>query len=215
MRFLRLVILAVFTLSVCLNAYFVLLRPYEKMLVQQRLLSATHRSGPTIWLGDSILAAIEPDRPDVRNLSVSGATVDFVRTVILSTALSMRPSRVVVALGINDLRTGVGPEDLRDSLAEICEIILSSDSQVEIVLLAILPLARSTELAGATDNAEIEHLNLLLRDLAHAPRLSFVDHSGMFRAGGDLADRLSFDGLHPNFSGKQRLQEVLLSGIGG
>lgn len=215
MRFLRLVMLAVFTLSACLNAYFMLLRPHEQMLVQQRLLSATHRSGPIIWLGDSILAVIEPDRPDVRNLSVSGASVDFVRTDILSTALSIRPSRVVVALGINDLRMGVGPEDVRDSLAGICEIILSSDSQVEIVLLAVLPLARSTELAGATDNAEIDRLNRLLKDLAHMPRLSFVDHSGMFRAEGGLADRLSFDGLHPNVPGKQRLQELLLSGIGG
>ncbi|WP_075223281.1 GDSL-type esterase/lipase family protein [Acuticoccus yangtzensis] len=187
--------------------------PIKRMLWRAHLSTAAYAARPVVILGDSILVPLDPPEGTL-NLAVSGATVAATMAKVLPSALAMAPRRIIIGLGINDLRAGRVPEDVAADLAGLVRTITAADPSTDIVLLAVLPLARAAgpRQAAEADNREITALNTRLAEEARAGAHGFLDHSGLFTVAGGLDDRLTYDGLHLNAAGLDILSRVLLSG---
>ena len=214
----RFLLAAALLLSLALNGalsiWYIGITPVKRMLWEAHLQVMVHDARPVVLLGDSIMASLEA--PDgVVNLAVSGATAPFTLAEVLPDALKLEPRRVVVGLGINDLRGGRAPEAVAADLIALGEQITQADASTDIVFLAVLPLARSTDYAGATDNAAIAALNARLAEHAEVAMHGFVDHTGLFMVADALEDRLTYDGLHLNAAGLELLRRVVLTGLAG
>jgi lysophospholipase L1-like esterase len=208
----RLALLLSLLLNAALFFWYIWITPIERMLAKVRIEGALHAAQPVVVLGDSILEVLGAPE-GVQNLSVSGATVPWTMREVLPTAIELDPRRVIIGLGINDLRGSASPEQVADRLIELVDQLRATDPAVDITILAILPLARKSALAGETDNAEIALLNSILAEAARQRTFGFVDHSALFSVGGAFSDALTHDGLHPNAAGEEILGRLLFGGL--
>lgn len=103
------------------------------------------------------------------------------------------PDVVVVALGVNDLRTGSTPAELRANTIEVVRQIRAADPTVDIVLGAV----PQTWVAGADEH------NAALPGLTDELTTSESLVTATVPAGWTQAD--TTDNLHPNTSGQQKL----------
>lgn len=185
---------------------------YRRMLWHVRGAWMVHAARPVVIIGDSILAPLDPPE-GVENLAIGGATVPFTMDNVLMHALALQPRRVIIGLGVNDLRWGASPQEVAERIAGLVEAIAQADPTTEIVVLSVLPLARGTRHQAETDNDEILALNALLAEAARAGTHGFVDHAARFTVGGALDDRLSSDGIHLNAAGLRLLSLLLFRGL--
>jgi lysophospholipase L1-like esterase len=202
-------------LSIAMNTllvtWFMGVSPLSRQIAAYQLDLRKHAARPVVILGDSILAAV--DSPEgVVNLAMNGATIDSTLDEVLPRIGSLEPRRVLVGLGINDLRYGALPEEAAQKLLTLANAITEEDPSTEVIILAVLPLARTTPLAAQTNNKEIVELNLRLSE-AVARRHKYIDHTRLFIVGGALDDSLTYDGLHLNGLGEGILARLLFHGL--
>ena len=212
MRWIGVLLVGSLLLNAILFVWYWGVSPVRRSMHVARLVDRTWNVRPVVLIGDSILEPIETP-PSVRNVSVPGATVGFVRDEVIEGVLALRPRRVVIALGINDLRYGIPPDRVADEISQLVGLLLRADPSLDVVVLSILPFARDTPLTGETDNAEIIAANAALRTKALSQPHGFVDYSGLLSVSGALDDDLTHDGLHLNRTGLALLSRLLFSGI--
>lgn len=186
--------------------------PWRQEQYVARVLASTYDVRPTALLGDSILEAVGAV-PDGFNLAVSGATVPFTRQEVLPVLQDLKPRRVLIGLGINDLRYGAEPLAVAADVQRLVDEVAQAEPAAEIIVLGLLPLSRATDLTGQTSNAEISVLNQALAEAASTGGHRFVNPFTLFSVAGALDDRLTHDGLHPNAAGQALLRRLLFTGL--
>lgn len=191
------------------------LRADERTALLATLARQQHRSGPVVILGDSIVAGVGAAGDRAVNLAVPGATIDWIAANQIGLIASLRPSRILLAAGVNDLRAGAVAEDTANRLLSLAENLETAAPGAEVIVLAILPPARTGELAGSAEIEEVVQTNSLLLAGAAARGLAAIDHSALFGGAAGLQDRLTYDGLHLNAAGAALLEDVLFDGLTG
>jgi len=199
-------------LNVTFLTWSMILAPWRQEQLLAMAKSKVNSTRPVVLIGDSILADLQPSN-GVLNLSVSGATVSFVKREVLPSVFRLEPRRVIVALGINDLRAGVSPTSVASSIESLVQEIEEADRSTEIIVLSVLPMSRSTSPPEDLENESITELNEKLAIAARIGAHGFVDYSALYAVTGALDDRLTYDGLHPNTAGQAILHRILLSGL--
>jgi lysophospholipase L1-like esterase len=191
------------------------LRDDARAALAAQLAGREHESGPTIIIGDSIIAAAGSRQDQALNLAVAGATISWIADHQLDMVADLGPSRIIVAAGINDLRSGASPGETAARLLALASSLKSRMPGARVILMAILPPARNGEFAGLASVADVLETNRLLLEQAAARGFSVIDHSLLFARADGLEDRLTFDGLHLNAAGQAVLSGLLFEGLAG
>lgn len=175
-----------------------------------RNLDRRPRDAPVVLLGDSVTECwfLSPDHltaafgPDVVNLGVGSDRVEHVRWRVANGELDparVRPKRVVVCVGVNNLWAGHPPAAVRDAVAALVADVRSLQPAAEVVLLALTP-------AGETPadplRRSVAELNSLLPSV---PGVTFVPAGGsLVEPGGRIDPSVMPDFVHPSPEGYRR-----------
>lgn len=135
---------------------------------------------------------------DVVNHGVAGDTTMGLWTRV-NRATRLSPWAVILQIGINDLGQGLTPEELADNHARIWRDIRANSPQSVLVVCSLLPI-REEKLGWTSSwlaNKRVKAVNKLLRDLAAAAKLPFLDlFSVIADEQGELPERMTLDGVH-------------------
>ena len=124
---------------------------------------------------------------------------DWVRT--------MQPDIVLIHLGTNDLRAGQSLESTMDELWDLIQALRQENPSIKVLLAQLIPIAGN--------EAQVEQLNQLIARVAEymsietSPVLLVDQFSGFNAAVGQE----TYDGLHPNELGEQKLAERWFSAL--
>lgn len=195
--------------------WFQVLRPDQRSAHWARQMLAIYRPGPTVILGDSVIAALPQRTNRALNLAVAGASLQWIAEQQLSELRGLRPARVIIAAGINDLRAGVAPVEVAARMERIVDAIRRLPGPPEVTVLAVLPPAQGSRLAGGASAEHVDALNAMLMERCAPDGFGFVDHRGLMTESGYLRPALSSDGLHLNGRGLAVLDELLFAGLAG
>ena len=143
----------------------------------------TDHEGHWGWLADEVLAKID------------------------GWAASAKPDIVLLHLGTNDIGSGQDVGETVEEVAQIIERLRKRNSGVHVLLAAIIPLAYD----GATE--PIRRFNANLAVLAQklnstTSRVLLVDQFEGFDA-----ERDTYDGVHPNETGNQKMAAKWFAGL--
>jgi len=116
------------------------------------------------------------------------------------------PDLVLLHLGTNDAADGDSPRAIAERLARIVELLRAKNPRVRIALAKLIPLAGDSGGAIAALNREIGSLGERLAT-KESP-VVVVDQNSGFDPATD-----SYDGIHPNAAGEEKMAARWLEGI--
>ncbi len=162
------------------------------------------KTGGTVFLGDSLVEycplteLLEIDGP-VYNRGVHGATTLDILNHLDEQLIGLKPKRVILWAGINDLRL-YSPEETLDHLRRLVEAIRRALPDCTIFVQSVLPVnfARFPRDQKGRNRQTIAQVNVGLSVLADHV---FGVPEDLFDAQGLLRQELSVDGLHLTVDG--------------
>lgn len=186
-----------------------------RLYAQERLTileSLPRREGGTVFLGDSLT-----DRGEwaetfagatFRNRGIAGDTTrDILARVPAIVAL--RPSRVLLLAGVNDLGAGEPVAAIAERYRAIVAALRGGVPGVRIFCESVLPV-REGLAPKVFDNRVIVELNQAIAHIASEGDCTYVDvRSALLDAAGQLDARFTLDGLHLTGPGYAAWSEVL------
>ena len=149
-----------------------------------------------IFLGDSITDFVNFDEvlPSYRiiNRGIAGDTTSGVLRR-LGEVISLRPEKLFLLIGTNDLGQDVWPEAIARNIREIVSRVQAKSPQTRIYLQAVFPTRHNS----SRPNELIQELNSGIRVIAEELNCTFIDlYPLLLDAEGLLAEEYTLDGLH-------------------
>lgn len=182
-----------------------------KALLEQEAQAVAKGQGSNrlaVLLGDSISMWFPQDRlPQGRIWLNQGISGDTSRGILsrLSALRGTRPDTIYILAGINDLRQGMGVDEILENHRQILRRLRQEHPGAQVVLQSILP----TRLAQIP-NQQIEWINQQLAAIARSEGASYLDLYAQFSdRAGNLQSELTTDGLHLNARGYELWQGTL------
>jgi lysophospholipase L1-like esterase len=175
-----------------------------------------------VFLGDSITENWAKADPQLfssgRMLGrgISGQTSAQMLLRFHADVVALKPKRVHILAGTNDVAGNTGPVGVREYRDNITAMVeMARANGIGVILGSIPPAQRffwRPELAVAPRIAEF---NAWLQAYAKQQRLGFVDYHAALAdvAGEDLAPELGNDGVHPNRNGYAVMRRVVLRAL--
>lgn len=150
---------------------------------------------------------IRPQQYDPDHEGHWGWFADEVLARIADWAARTEPDIALVHLGTNDIGSGQDPLDTVKEVGQIVALLRQQNANIHVLLAAIIPIDH----AGA--NKRVKTYNAALGALARSlddarSRILIVDQFSGFDASQD-----TYDGLHPNESGIQKMAIRWLSAL--
>jgi lysophospholipase L1-like esterase len=169
-----------------------------------------------VFIGDSITEnwlLAQPDFFDrgVVNRGISGQTTAQMLVRFRADVVALRPKRVHILGGTNDVAGNTGPTSVQDYKNNIMSMVeLARANGIEVILGAIPPAAAFTWRPQLQPAPRIQELNAWLRDYATQQGIGFVDYyTPLAGASGELRSDLGNDGVHPNRRGYAIMRRLL------
>ncbi len=125
--------------------------------------------------------------------------------------LDLKPSKVVLLIGVNDLKTRQ-PEEVRETIGTIVTSIHQKLPETQIILLSVFPMNESPRFVRTPshrNNDSINRLNTLLSDLSGDGVTYLNLHGALCDESGELPLNRTVDGLHLNVDGYRVVSEIL------
>lgn len=147
----------------------------------------------------------------IRNMGLSGATIGD--TEVLIQALPDRNlESIVLMCGVNDLGRGTAPDECLAAYSKLL-IAVKRLNPKRIYVLSVLPMRSSAvERRNAEINRNVATLNTGLAELSSRLNAIYVDLVGAVAGpGGSMSESLTYDGLHLNPAGYERLARQFAS----
>lgn len=174
--------------------------------------NANLAEGQIVFIGDSItdLYILDDHYADlplaVYNRGIGGDTTDGVLDRLQVSVFDIKPSKVVLMIGTNDVNGGVDSDRILERYEQIIRRIYEALPQVELYCMSIIPqnaqLATYSTIDVAASTEKILELNPGIKALAETNGATYLD---LFSLLADDNDRLitaySDDGLHLNVAG--------------
>jgi lysophospholipase L1-like esterase len=169
-----------------------------------------HSNDTVVFLGDSITDACEwseffPEIPVV-NRGIGGDTATGLLARLESSLIRIKPSKVFIMIGTNDIACGVQTSFIIGEYKRIVMEINKHVPNADIFVESVLP----TRDDAKRPNSVIIQLNSQLKDMSRRMDVKFINHYSMFLDDSDaLSKKYSSDGLHLNGDGYVRLAGIL------
>lgn len=156
-----------------------------------------------VMIGDSLTEIWGLAMPDlfgagIVNRGISGQTSPQILLRFMADVVDLRPRRVHILCGTNDIAGNTGPslaEDYQRNIRAMAD--LATANGIAVMLAGILPAAAIFWNPAARPQEWIAELNLWLREFARERGFAFLDYGALLDDGrGGLQDRYSADGVH-------------------
>lgn len=174
--------------------------------------SKTAVNGATVFAGDSITELFDINEHfngfRVYNRGISGDTSAQLLARLSNQVISLKPSKVVLLIGTNDIAKGVPTDTIRDNVAEIIYQLSAQVKDIKIYLLSVLPI--NGKIITNRGNDIIQELNAKLRPLAVGSTKYIDIYDSFADATGILNPLYTYDGLHLGYQGYIHLKTLLL-----
>jgi lysophospholipase L1-like esterase len=191
----------------------------KRKLERFRELNCSVRSGATVFVGDSIIEAyplseLFPSGFDLYNRGISGITSGQLLEHLDEHIIALKPVRVFLLIGTNDVERGVPSATVGENVREICQRTLLSFPLAKVFVMLVFPINATGQFLGTIGkrtNDQIGKVNReLLRRLSGMDGVVTLDLTDTLSTGGDLRKAFTFDGLHLTIAGFRAVTARLL-----
>ncbi|RAR70667.1 GDSL-type esterase/lipase family protein [Flavobacterium aciduliphilum] len=173
---------------------------------------------PIILFGDSITEFWKQNNPDLfennnlMNRGISGQTSSQMLLRFRQDVINLKPSKVIILAGINDIAENTGPISVETIFGNIVSMVeLAKSNHFKVVLCSVLPSNHLYWNPKINPVEKIAELNTKLKTYALVNHLNFIDYySAMVDEHLGLDKNFSEDGVHPNTSGYKVMEQLLL-----
>lgn len=167
--------------------------------------------GQVVFLGNSITEGFDLRRffpqSDPVNRGISGDHIDGLLERIESSVIRLKPSRLYVMIGINDIGAGDSDSLIMNNYRRLLSVLHDSLADSIVYFNSILP---TTTAWSNCPVDKIVRLNKQLRSLVRMNGFNWIDLYPLFDDGtGHLRAELTRDGLHLNEAGYRIWVQVL------
>lgn len=179
--------------------------------------------GCTVLVGDSVIEYWPAEffyryesasGTRVVNRGIGGDTSDRMLDRLAANVISLSPKNVAILVGTNDFGLGAPVEFPYCNIERAINLIKSTLTNVNIVLISVLPVNSKVQLiscVGKRSNELIDELNVKLERLAASTGVEFFNANGILKdKKGRLDKAYTFDGLHPNAQGYAQISNGLI-----
>ena len=189
-------------------------REQEKKLENYRQQNSYVRQGETLFTGSSLMEGfpiteycLNEGLPIAYNRGIGGYTTDTFLAAIDTVLLDLKPRKLFLNIGTNDIAVRTDGEDWFDHLSrnerKICEIIRRSLPETTVYLMAYYPVNSQAILAGnpsvpiVRTNENIARANAMVAALADEFGFHYIDvNDGLKDENGELLMDHTADGIH-------------------
>ena len=178
--------------------------------------------GKVVLLGNSITDAwadIDTAFFAVHNLigrGISGQTSAQLLVRFRQDVIDLKPEKVVIHIGTNDVAENTGPYDQGRTLGNIESMIdLAQANNIEVLLASVLPATQFQWRRELGDRSEeIVQLNERIQQLAARRNLRYIDyHSRLKNDKNGMDPDLAEDGVHPTLKAYSIMGQLLLEAL--
>lgn len=163
----------------------------------------TLKAGQIVFIGDSITAKYKlgshyrKSELECYNRGISGDTADWLIARLDVSLFAIRPSKIVLMIGTNDINAGRTPDEIATSYRTILTLISDKLPSAEVITVSIIPQNEKYSMGARENNARIQSTNERIEALAKEFGYEYVDlYSHMTDGEGLLKRGYSSDGLH-------------------
>lgn len=197
---------------------------WPQLSYYQEANKALETSGNTVeavFFGDSITEGwpqFNPSFFDSNNFvgrGISGQTTPQLLLRFRQDVLDLRPKKVILLAGINDIAENTGPislEAIMENIKGMTEMAIANE--VEMVLCAVLPANSFPWRPSIIPTNKVIALNQMIMAYALEKNLIYVDYyTPMVNEELGLKSTLGYDTVHPNKTGYSLMEEVLFKSL--
>ena len=178
-----------------------------------------------VFVGDSLTYFYDLEenfgsKYNLVNSGVSGNTTDDILDDIDNRVYKYNPSKVIIQIGINDMRNGKSNEYIYNNIMKIVRNIKEKRSLSKIYIVSLYPINDSDDeiinkssLKNRT-NEKIDYINKMLKEEVNGTDIVYIDINKKLKdENGILKLKYTVDGIHLNESGYKVITNVLFDYI--
>ena len=177
--------------------------------IQTELYSQSYQteSADIVMLGDSITYRVDwrellKNKQEIMNRGIDGDTTEGMYNR-LDDVISMKPKKVYIMAGINDIGIGYSVGKIFDNYKEIISKLRKADIQV---------IVQSTlYTSNSRANAKVTMLDKLLEKYCIDNEIKYIDLNKDLAPNEILKSEYTYDGLHLNYKGYNVWRESLVN----
>ena len=186
-----------------------------------KLLKTSEKPIEAVFFGDSITEGwpqFNPSFFDTNNFvgrGIGGQTTPQLLLRFRQDVISLRPKKVILLAGINDIAENTGPISLEAIMENIKGMTeMAKANGIEMVLCAVLPANSFPWRPSIDPTHKVIALNQMIKAYAQENNLIYVDYyTPMVNDEKGLISTLGYDTVHPNKAGYDIMEGVLLKSL--
>ena len=126
--------------------------------------------------------------------------------------IKLKPKRVIILAGTNDIAENQGPISLDKVFGNIVSMAeLAKANHIKVVLCSVLPAYDFPWRKDMKPADKVIALNKMIKDYAQKNNITYVDyHSALKNEKNGLPKEIAEDGIHPNKSGYEKMEAILM-----
>ena len=186
-----------------------------------KLLKTSEKPIEAVFFGDSITEGWPQfntsffDSNNFFGRGIGGQTTPQLLLRFRQDVLGLRPKKIILLAGINDIAENTGPISLKAIISNIKGMTeMAKANEVEMVLCAVLPANSFPWRHSIIHTHKVIKLNQIIKAYAQENNLIYVDYyTPMVDDEQGLISTLGYDTVNPNKAGYALMEEVLLKSL--
>lgn len=191
----------------------------KKYTTENKQLIQLQNTNSIVLLGDSITEFWKVNDKDffnsnnLINRGISGQTTPQMLFRFQQDVIDLKPSKVVILAGINDIAENTGPIPIQAVYDNIVSMVeLAKANKIKVILCTVLPANSFYWNQNIQPADKVIKLNKLIKFYALKNKIPFVDYySNMVDSNKGLDIKYGEDGVHPNLNGYKLMESLLLN----
>ena len=180
--------------------------------------SLTPSSKSVVFMGDSITEFWKPNDSTFFSANsfidrgISGQTTPQMLLRFRQDVIDLKPSKVVILAGINDIAENTGPITVQQIMGNIISMTeLAQANKIKVVLCSVLPANAFYWNPKLKPADKVIELNQRIKTYAQKHKITYVDYyTSMVDDNKGLLKKYGEDGVHPNLEGYKKMEALLL-----
>ncbi len=185
--------------------------------LENKTLLISEQTIEAVFFGDSITEGWPQFNPsffqehNFVGRGIGGQTTPQLLFRFRQDVIGLRPKRVILLAGINDIAQNTGPISLNAIMDNIISMTeLATANGVEMILCSVLPVNSFPWRPEIIPTQKVIDLNQMINAYAQEKSLVYVDYyTPMVNAEKGLKDSLGYDSVHPNKAGYEVMEKIL------
>lgn len=150
----------------------------------------------------------------IYNRGIGAIRSDYLLEHIETLILELKPVKVFILIGTNDLAYAKAPKRIVENIKNICLKIEEKFPQTKIYLLSVYPVSNTEECrfaVGLRTNKDISEINNLLEDFCKGSNnKTYLNLFDSLISDNSLNPKYTYDGLHLSVEGYLKVTEKLI-----